>query len=243
MANDPLPCPWSLARLTAVRHGESVANAAYARAEAEGTGTVLDCGDSEVPLTPLGVAQATALGGWLAGLDADERPELVVCSPYLRARRTWEIMRDEAARRGADPTPVELVDERLRDRETGIFETHSPTALRRRDPAEARRRDRLGGWFHRPPGGESLADVGVRVRDFLGALDAAAPGRRVLVVAHDAIAVLLRQAVEGLGAPPPTEEGALVPNASVSTWVGDGRRLRLAAFGDTAHLGTAADAG
>lgn len=75
------------------------------------------------------------------------------------------------------------------------------------------------------------------VRDLLTELGAAAPGGRVLVVAHDGVVVALRHVLAGIGAPPPGPHVA-VPNASVSRWsAGDGRCPRLVEFGGTSHLG------
>lgn len=234
--------PYTLASLWAVRHGQSTANAAFAEAERTGSTEPLPGRDADVPLSELGRAQAGALGRWLAGLadgdgnsdgDGGQGPDLVVCSPYVRAWQTWELM---AGHPRVVPPPL-LVDERLRDREMGIFEMHPPGALRARSPEEEARRALVGDWFYRPPGGEALTDVVLRVRDFVDALDRVAPGRRVLLIAHDAIAVAVRLVCAGLGAtfpgPPPP-----VPNASVSWWESDdGGRLRLARWGDTAHLG------
>ncbi|MEE1759622.1 histidine phosphatase family protein [Streptomyces sp. SP18BB07] len=247
-----------------VRHGQSTANVAYDEAERTGSTAPLPGRGADVPLSDLGRAQAVALGGWLAGLTGAPEPngtdavgpdgvgpdpagpdsvgpdpvgpdpvgpDLVVCSPYVRARQTWEVM---AGHPGAVPPPL-LVDERLRDREMGMFEMHPPAALRARAPEEAARRARTGEWFYRPPGGEALADVVLRVRDFVGELDRVTPGRRVLLIAHDAIAVAVRLVCAGLGATAP-DRLPPVPNASVSRWENDGRRLRLARWGDTTHL-------
>ncbi|MDQ0389984.1 broad specificity phosphatase PhoE [Streptomyces sp. DSM 42143] len=52
-------------------------------------------------------------------------------------------------------------------------------------PQEADRRELIGEWCYRPPGGEAFTDVVVRVGHFIHDLERAAPGRRVLVVAHD----------------------------------------------------------
>ncbi|MFI9723972.1 histidine phosphatase family protein [Streptomyces sp. NPDC052396] len=105
-------------------------------------------------------------------------------------------------------------------------------AARWRSPQE--RRARVGEWFYRPPGGESLADVAVRLRDLPVELRDAAAGRRVLVVAHDAVAVAVRHVLAGLGSPVP--DLTPVPNASISRWTGDRIRLRLAEYGASAHL-------
>ncbi|MGW5571075.1 histidine phosphatase family protein [Nocardia thailandica] len=232
-----LSVPWHLGGLWAVRHGQSVANVWYADPATNlrpmrGT-------DASAELSELGHRQARALGEWLAGLGSVQRPDLVVCSPYLRTRLTWAIMAQAAARRIRHPRPIRtLVDERLRDREMGVFEMHPHRAIRRRAPEEAARREQVGNWAYRPPGGESLADVAVRVRGFLTELDAVAPGEQVLLVTHDAVVVAVRYVLEGLGAVvPDTLEP--VPTASVSQWRRDGRRLRLRVWGETGHLGEA----
>ncbi|WP_230195837.1 histidine phosphatase family protein [Streptomyces coriariae] len=225
-----LPPPSAVAGLWAVRHGQSTANVAFAEAERTGSADLPVVGrDSDVPLSALGRAQARTLAGWLAGHAPGTGPDLVVCSPYARARQTWDAMAGPAS-----DVPV-LVDERLRDREMGVFELHPPTALEARAPAEAARRALLGEWSYRPPGGEALADVALRVRDFTTELAGAAAGRRVLLVAHDAVVIALRYVLAGLGAPVPHDLPP-VPNASVTHWRGDGHHLRLAHWGRTAHL-------
>ncbi|MEW2266834.1 histidine phosphatase family protein [Streptomyces sp. NPDC047853] len=231
--------PCALAGLWAVRHGQSTANVAFAAAEESGSTVPVPGRDRDVPLSGLGTAQAVALGNWLAGHAPEAGPDLVVCSPYARALQTWEGMAARAAGLGG-PRPDLLVDERLRDREMGVFELHPPAALRVRAPQEAARRELMGEWCYRPPGGEAFTDVAVRVGQFVHDLGRAVPGRRVLVVAHDGVVIALRYVLAGIGAVPP-EELPPVPNASVSHWNGDGHRLRLAAWGDTAHLASLDD--
>ncbi|WP_151771141.1 histidine phosphatase family protein [Streptomyces abyssomicinicus] len=233
--------PCALAGLWAVRHGQSTANVAFAAAVESGSTEPVPGRDRDVPLSPAGVAQARALGGWLAGPAPGTGPDLVVCSPYLRALRTWEEMASHAAGLGLAPLDVR-VDERLRDREMGVFELHPAPALRARAPREAARRELLGDWYYRPPGGEAFTDVAVRVGQFVSDLGRAAPGRRVLLVAHDGVLVALRHVLAGIGATAP-EALPPVPNASVSYWAGDGHRLRLASWGDTAHLAPPGPAG
>ncbi len=220
----------TVAALWAVRHGQSTANVAFAEAERTGSADLPVTGrDSDVPLSALGRAQARTLTGWLADHAPGTGPDLVVCSPYARARQTWEAM---AA--AAPDVPV-LVDERLRDREMGVFELYPPGALAARAPDEAARRALLGEWSYRPPGGEALADVALRIRDFTTELTGAAAGRRVLLVAHDAVVIALRYVLAGIGAPVPHDLPP-VPNASVTHWRGDGHHLRLAHWGQTDHL-------
>src|SRR5829696_3920505 len=75
-----------------VRHGQSAGNVARDAAEAGGL-AVIDIAqrDVDVPLSPLGERQATALGRWFTQMSEDERPTVVLSSPYLRARETARI--------------------------------------------------------------------------------------------------------------------------------------------------------
>ncbi|GGN81869.1 phosphoglycerate mutase [Nocardia rhizosphaerihabitans] len=229
-----LAVPRALGGLWAVRHAQSEANAWYADPATElrpmrGT-------DAEMDLTEYGQWQARRLGDWLAGLSGTQRPELVVCSPFLRTRLTWALMAEAAATRNRHLQPIRtLVDERLRDREMGVFELHPYKAIRRRSPEEAARRERVGNWVYRPPGGESLADVALRVRSFLDELDVVAAGEQVLVVTHDAVVMSMRYILEGMGAPVP-DHLEPVPNASVSQWRREGPRLELRVWGEVGHL-------
>ena len=81
-----------------VRHGESAGNVARDAAQAAKAARI-DIGlrDVDVPLSELGVRQATALGHWFAGMADGERPDVLLVSPYLRARQTAEALRIDAA--------------------------------------------------------------------------------------------------------------------------------------------------
>ncbi|RVX43004.1 broad specificity phosphatase PhoE [Nonomuraea polychroma] len=219
-------------QIIAVRHGQSQAN--FAHEQAGDRPLFYEPGDHEVTLTELGRMQAAALGRLLAGMPAAEVPELVWCSPYLRALDTWKIAQHAW---GVDPLPVS-VDERLRDQEAGAFAHYNLPAIRERFPEELARREEEGAYAFRPPGGESLADVVVRLRDFLKDLDGRADGRRVLIVAHDSVVLGLRHVIAG---GPDAELAAVlafapVLNASVSVWRTGGGRFDLVRFNDVAHL-------
>lgn len=236
MVAEPMAYPCGLARLTVVRHGQSTANVVFARAEEADDPAIAvpEPADARVPLSPRGLRQGRAVGRWFARLSPADRPHVVICSPYLRAVQTWEAI--AATARGRDvPAPHALIDERLRDRETGSLELMTGPAVRARAAAEAARAERVGEWFHRPPGGESLADVTLRVRDFVNELRGAAAGRHVLLVTHDSVTAAVRQVLAGIGAPPP--DPTPVPNASLCAWEGDGTRMRLSRYGAVDHLG------
>jgi probable phosphoglycerate mutase len=211
--------------LLLVRHGESTANVAATAAEAAGSETIdVDERDADVPLSEKGIEQARALASWLDGLDPDAvaggdggSGTAFWCSPYLRARQTIETAADEA---GLDPTI--RVDERLRDRELGVLDLLTRRGVEVRRPEEAARRHRLGKFYHRPPGGESWADVALRVRSVLRDLDDLAgetDTQRVVLTAHDAVIMLVVYVCTGLSEDDLLEfaRGNTVTNASVTT--------------------------
>src|SRR5438270_5386218 len=90
-----------------VRHGESAGNVARDAAEAAGHPVIaLATRDMDVPLSPLGERQARALGRWIGGLPAAERPAVVLASPYIRARETVGLALEAA---GIDRNEITLV--------------------------------------------------------------------------------------------------------------------------------------
>ncbi|WP_197013136.1 histidine phosphatase family protein [Actinomadura viridis] len=219
--------------LTLIRHGESTGNLAHQAVQgtdAEETGITVR--DPDIPLTDTGRAQAAALGRWLAALPEDERPTRVVSSPYVRALDTVRIALAQA------PYEVGIeVDERLRDREQGVLEGLTPLGVRRRHPEEAERLNRLGKFYYRPPGGESWADLALRLRSLYRDLERDAPGERVLVAAHDAIIVMTRYVLEGLSEREILEiERTPIANCSVSRWNWLEGRLSAVSYNDCTHL-------
>lgn len=225
----------AVAELVVIRHGESLGNAAAARAYAEGA-EVIDVGvrDADVELSAVGREQAEALGRGLQPLLADDVPTLLWSSTYVRAQQTAELSL-AAAGAGA---PVR-VDERLRDRELGVLDLLTWTGVVARYPEEAERRRWLGKFYHRPPGGESWADVVLRVRSFLRDLDDAPDGSRVVVFCHDALVLCFRYVCEGLDERQILDIGSTTPVKNVSiTHLGrspqGGWQVRL--FNDVSHL-------
>ena len=80
-------------RMWIVRHGQSAGNLARDAAESGGLPLIdIATRDMDVPLSPLGEQQARALGRWIAELPPADRPSVVLCSPYVRARATAEIV-------------------------------------------------------------------------------------------------------------------------------------------------------
>ena len=187
-------------RLWLVRHGQSQGNVARDRAHAEGLSMIdLDVRDVDVPLSELGHLQAEATGRWFASLPEAERPEVIISSPYLRARQTAETICNAGALIGGPAKSV--IDERLREREFGVFDRLTTKGIAEKFPEEAEHRKRLGKFYHRAPGGESWADVILRLRSVLNTINLHYADRRVLVVCHQVVVLCFRYILEELDEP------------------------------------------
>lgn len=185
------------ARLWLVRHGQSQGNVAREIADEAGHHKIgIDVRDVDVPLSELGHAQARAAGDWFASLPRDERPEFILSSPYLRARQTAKIICEAGALAGGPQHAI--LDERLREREFGIFDRLTTAGIRARFPDEAAHRQMLGKFYHRPPGGESWADVILRLRSALNTINLHYSDKRVLVVCHQVVVLCFRYILEEL---------------------------------------------
>jgi probable phosphoglycerate mutase len=180
-----------------VRHGESAGNVARDFAHANNA-TRIDIGarDVDVPLSGRGEQQADALGAWFAQMPADDRPQIVLASPYHRAVGTATRVR---AAGGLAPTAARLItDERLREREFGILDRLTSSGVRELHPEQAELRRIIGKFYHRPPGGESWCDVILRLRSALDTISLHYAQKRVLIVAHQVVVLCLRYLLENL---------------------------------------------
>jgi broad specificity phosphatase PhoE len=181
-------------RMWLVRHGQSQGNVARDEAQQAGSLTIaIATRDVDVPLSELGHEQAEATGRWFADLPAGEQPDVILSSPYLRACQTAEGIRD-AGRLSARIK----IDERLREREFGVFDRLTTLGIREKYPDEAEHRKMLGKFYHRPPGGESWADVILRLRSALNTINLHYCNRRVLVVCHQVVVLCMRYILEDL---------------------------------------------
>jgi broad specificity phosphatase PhoE len=184
-------------KLWLVRHGQSQGNVARDAAHEAGDQEIcIDMRDVDVPLSNLGFEQAAATGRWFAALPDAQRPQLILSSPYVRARQTAELICKAGALAGGPSRTI--VDERLREREFGVFDRLTTLGIRSRFPEEAAHRQRLGKFYHRPPGGESWADVILRLRSMLNTINLHYCNQRVLVVCHQVVVLCFRYILEEL---------------------------------------------
>lgn len=183
-------------RLWLVRHGQSAGNVARDDAMAGGLLRIpLDIRDVDVPLSPLGEEQARALGQWFANGEGGGIPDVLLTSPYFRARETARLFR---AAGGTASGEAICADERLREKEFGILDGLTVAGIHAHEPQQAEFRQLLGKFYHRPPGGESWCDVIFRLRALLDTVSLHYGGRRVMIIAHQVVVLCLRYILENL---------------------------------------------
>ena len=166
-------------RILLARHGETPWNA-------EGRYQ----GQEDIPLSDVGIAQATALGQRLREVQIDR----AIASPLSRARRTAELALGEA--RAAQL----MFDGGLMEIGHGEWEGLLASEIRERDP------ERLTAWRDAPDtvqmpgeGGESLQQVLDRAWPaFARACAGLGEDGTLLVVAHDAVNRVLLCRVLGI---------------------------------------------
>jgi broad specificity phosphatase PhoE len=188
--------------------------------------------DADVELSPVGQDQAAAVGRWLGEACEEWHPTVVLTSPYRRAAETARLAMAHAG------LPL-VVDERLRERDLGIFDGLTGRGIRARFPEEAARRDKLGKFYYQPPSGESWADVALRVRSLLADLGHGLEGQRIWIFTHQAVIMAFRYVLEGL------EERRLleidreirIPNASLTRFTRSADGFALETFADTRAVG------
>ena len=214
-------------RLVLVRHGESVGNLADAEARERGSDRLdLDARDADVELSDTGQKQADAVGRWLArgaGRPADGRAQLAV--PPGSGDRA-----PSRRRRGIEV----ILDERLRERDLGIFDGLTGQGIRSAYPEEAERRREarqvlLPAAVRRELGRRRPARPTPDVRDPHGF-----DGAHVWLFTHQAVIMSFRYVLEGLDEERAARvDGGALGNASMTRYKRGDSGYELEAFADT----------
>ena len=208
-----------------VRHGQSAGNVARDAAESAGLPLIdIMTRDMDTPLSDLGRAQALALGRWFGEMPETQRPTVVLCSPYVRARQTAEIVLDAASL--ALDTLTFNADERLREKEFGVLDRLTKHGILQKHPELGEQRAHVGKFYFRPPGGESWCDVILRLRSVIDTITREYRRERVLIVAHQVIVSCFRYLFERLDEEQilAIDRAANIPNCSVTSYEFDPAR-------------------
>lgn len=204
------------ARLCVIRHGETAWNA---------EGRVQ--GQTDVPLSRVGEAQAAALAAALAG----ERFAALYASDLARVRQT-------AAPLARALRLAPRLEAALRERHYGKFETLTYVEARERFPEDFARfkAKELDYDFET---GESLASFSARALAAVGAIAARHAGEAVLVFTHGGVLEMVRRHALGLGLAAPRDFD--IPNAAINWIEVSGEGWRVQAWAETGHLDAALD--
>jgi broad specificity phosphatase PhoE len=181
----------------------------------------LFCGHSETALTPLGIAQAQALGRRLASFTIDA----AISSDLSRAADT---ARHALASHRLEPS----FDPRLREMHYGDWEALPGKELIAQQP------ETMQAFFRceiAAPGGESVADVRARTHSAFRAAVDAHQGKTIALVSHgNAIMALL---AELLGMPASSTWAFALENASLTRiHVAATGRVTIRTMNDHSHI-------
>jgi len=203
--------------ITLVRHGRTEANA---------SGLLL--GRADPPLDDLGRRQAAAVGEAVAAGGPVDR---ILTSPLARARQTAEALAAACAATEARALDV-VVDDRLVELDYGTWDRRPASDVAPREWA---------AWMadpsFAPPGGESLTELGARVRELLAEVVATAtdaPDIHTVLVSH--VSPIKAAVAWALGVGDEVAWRLFLSPASISTVAVTRGVTSLRRFNDTSHL-------
>jgi len=182
---------WPL-ELVLVRHGQSEGNEAVARSQTGDlsayTPEFKNKHSSTYRLTDKGIQQAKVAGQWIRD-NIGDKFDRYYTSEYVRAMETAALLELPEAK-----WFTEIV---LRERDKGRMDNTSAVDKKTvfADEMERRKRD---AFFWAPPGGESLADVCIRVEHTFNTLRRECSNQRVIIVCHGEVMWAFRVRIERL---------------------------------------------
>lgn len=155
----------------------------------------LGVGDYNTSLTPEGRTQAKVTGRQLRAAKTD-LPDVVIFSPYLRARETlaqlcagWPELKNVPA----------VEDDRIREREHGLAIIYNDwRVFHVFHPEQLELQALQGDYWYQYPQGESIAQVRDRVRSMFTTIVREYCGQRVLLVTHHLTILSIRATLERL---------------------------------------------
>jgi probable phosphoglycerate mutase len=209
-----------------VRHARSYAQEKRQAAEKSGA-LSFDLGmpEDQAPLVERGRKQAIIRGKWFRNLPVDQRPTVILVSPYVRTRQTAELISKQL---GVHPSKVRIiVEDRLRELVHGDYSYFTEKGMQQLHPDEVEKLERMGPLDYSQPNGENRWDVVARLHSLIADLQTVYAGERVLLVTHSAVVRCIRYLLENLD-----EQQFLqivhesdAANASVTSYVRRGRKL------------------
>lgn len=201
-----------MTRIYLVRHGQSVGNLKRVVA-----------GHIDVDLTPLGLAQAEETARYLKDVPFTH----IYSSSLLRARKT------AIPHLSYHNVPITYLDE-LKEINCGVWENIPRSQLEGKDEQYDLFWSEFGTCVI--PGGDSVAEAGVRFRDEVISLACKHPDQTILIVTHAAFLRCMIGTVLGIALDEYEKKLPFPTNASVQIMDWDGESLSLVAFSEDAHI-------
>ncbi len=168
-----------------LRHAESMRN--YAKkgstyfADDAARNLVKGIPDHNISITEKGVLQAKKTGDGIRKKFG--RPDYLYHSGYKRTIQTAEYILDAYTKKERAQIKIRQ-NLFIRERDPGYSYDMTEAEVKKHFPWLAEYWDTFGGFFSRPPGGESLADTANRIYDFINMLFRDRNDKKVFVVTH-----------------------------------------------------------
>lgn len=164
--------------LVLVRHGQSEGNLAskhgYRGDNKHFTKEFKNRHSSKWRLTDQGISEAKSAGKWIKE-NISDRFDRYYTSEHTRAMET--------SRHLDMPNATWFADFFLRERDNGVLESISPDERNSKYSEEVKRRE-LDSFYWSPPGGESIANLCIRLKWMLDTLHRECSDKKVIVVCH-----------------------------------------------------------
>jgi broad specificity phosphatase PhoE len=172
-------------QLIFVRHAQSVRNAAKKGttyfADEDARRRIRGIPDHEIPLTDEGIVQAQKTGAYLRARFGV--PDYLYHTGYLRTMMTRDGILEAFPEEESYRIKVRM-NPFIRERDPGYAYDMTTEEAEAAFPWLHEHWTTFGGFFARPPGGESLADVAARVYTFFNTLFRDRAGKKVWVALH-----------------------------------------------------------
>ncbi len=150
-------------------------------AEKVRTKFALNVSDYATPLTDEGWRQSMETGKGIR--EVMPIPDIVLCSPYLRTKRTLDGINLGSYWR-IDPKIV-IMDDRVREQEHGLSLLYNDSRVFQTfHPEQKSLKDLLGNYWYQYPQGESVAEVRDRIRLMTDTIIREYSGLHVLIITH-----------------------------------------------------------
>ncbi len=141
----------------------------------------LNVSDYDTPLTDEGLRQSIETGKGIS--EIIPIPDVVICSPYLRTKRTLDGINLGSYWR-IDPKIV-IMDDRVREQEHGLSLLYNDKRVFYTfHPEQKELMELLGPYWYQYPQGESVAEVRDRIRLMTDTIIREYSGLHVLIITH-----------------------------------------------------------